>query len=177
MDVAIETPRLRLRELRQDDRDAIVSGLNQWDVTRWLTVVPFPYAAADATWWLGTVKPAVPGCAHFAIDKGDGLIGVVSIDDQLGYWLAKSHHGQGYMTEACAALLEWHFSVRPDDVVASGYHLGNAGSARVQQKLGFVATGVREMRFVRSQQREVEHIDTSLTKAQFEASRVRQEKV
>ena len=61
----------------------------------------------------------------------------------------------------------------PDDVVSSGYHIGNAASAAVQRKLGFVETGERDTRFVRSQQREVEHIGTSLTRAQFEASRAK----
>jgi RimJ/RimL family protein N-acetyltransferase len=170
MDVAIETERLQLRPLQEADVPAIVASLNDWDVTRWLTVVPFPYSGADAAEWLATVDPPVPGRAHFAIDNGEGLIGVVSIDDQLGYWLASAHHGRGYMTEACLALLEWHFNARPDDVVPSGYHLHNAASANVQHKLGFVETGRREMRFVRSQQREVEHIDTSLTRAHFNAS-------
>jgi len=58
--------------------------------------------------------------------------------------------------------------------VPSGYHAGNAASAGVQRNLGFVESGRREMRFVRSQQREVEHIDTTLTRAQFGASRARQ---
>jgi hypothetical protein len=48
--------------------------------------------------------------------------------------------------------------------------VGNAASASVQHKLGFVESGHREMRFVRSQQREVEHVDTSLTRAQFETA-------
>jgi RimJ/RimL family protein N-acetyltransferase len=112
----------------------------------------------------------VPGKAHFAIDAGTGLIGVATLDSELGYWLDRSAHGRGYMTEACIALLEWHFTARPGDVVPSGYHVGNAASASVQHKLGFVESGHREMRFVRSQQREVEHVDTSLTRAQFETA-------
>ena len=175
MDVEISTPRLLLRQQREADIPAIMAGLNDWDVVRWLTVVPYPYTRADADEWIGRQKPAVPGEAHFAIDlAGRGMIGVVTLDDQLGYWLDRSQHGRGYMTEACVALLEWHFTSRPHDVVPSGYHEGNAASAAVQHKLGFVETGLREMRFVRSQQREVMHIDTSLTKAQFETSPMRQ---
>ena len=173
MDVEIETPRFRLRPLGQGDIPAIVASLNDWNIARWLTVVPFPYTPSDATQWLATVEPPAVGHAHFAMDKGDGMIGVVSVDDQLGYWLAGAQHGHGYMTEACGALLDWHFSSRPDDIIPSGYHVDNAASAGVQHKLGFVETGVREMRFVRSQQREVEHVDTSLTRAQFEASPMR----
>jgi RimJ/RimL family protein N-acetyltransferase len=74
------------------------------------------------------------------------------------------------MTEACTGLLGWHFDARPDDVVISGYHAGNTASANVLGKLGFAETGERAMKFVRSQQREIEHIGLSLTRAQFSSS-------
>jgi RimJ/RimL family protein N-acetyltransferase len=171
VDVEIETDRLRLRRQQPADIPAIVAGLNDWEVARWLTVVPFPYTTADAESWIEQQKPSVPGAAHFAIERpGEGLIGVVSIDEDLGYWLSRAHHGHGYMTEACAGLLEWHFNALPEDTVTSGYHIGNVASAVVQKKLGFIETGESDMRFVRSQQREVEHILTTLTRAQFEAS-------
>lgn len=175
MDVEMRTPRLLLRPQVEADIPAILSGLNDWNVVRWLTVVPYPYGRADAEEWLARQAPVVPGNAHFAIVlPGTGMIGGVTLADDLGYWLARPQHGHGYMTEACLAVLEWHFAARPDDVVPSGYHDGNTASAAVQRKLGFVETGKREMRLVRSQQREVEHIDTSLTKAQFDASPARQ---
>jgi RimJ/RimL family protein N-acetyltransferase len=171
MDVELHTPRLRLRQQRAGDIPAIIAGLNDWEVVRWLTVVPYPYTQADAEEWIGRQTPPVPGHAHFGIElSGSGLIGVVTLDDQLGYWLLRAKHGQGYMTEACTALLEWHFSTRPADVVPSGYHAGNVASAAVQRKLGFVETGERDMRFVRSQRCEVEHIGTSLSQEQFAAS-------
>jgi RimJ/RimL family protein N-acetyltransferase len=170
MDIELKTPRLRLRPQTAADTPAIIAGLNDWQVVRWLTVVPYAYSEADADEWMGRQKPPVAGHAHFAIDAGDGLIGVVTLDDQLGYWLSRAEHGHGYMTEACVALLEWHFGEQPDDVVPSGYHVGNAASAAVQNKLGFVETGERPMKFVRSQQREIEHIGTSLTRARFETA-------
>lgn len=174
MDVEMRTPRLLLRPQVEADIPAILSGLNDWNVVRWLTVVPFPYTRADAEDWLARQVPVVPGKAHFAIDlPGTGMIGGVTLSDDLGYWLARSQHGHGYMTEACAAVLNWHFAALPDNIVVSGYHAGNAASASVQHKLGFVETGPREMRFVRAQQREVEHVGTSLSKAQFDTSLVR----
>ena len=175
MDVEISTPRLLLRQQREADIPAIMSGLNDWDVVRWLTVVPYPYARSDADEWIARQKPPVPGHAHFAIDlAGPGLIGVVTLDSEFGYWLDRSQHGRGFMTEASAALLEWHFAAQPDDVIPSGYHVGNVASAAVQRKLGFVETGEHDMRLVRSQQREVEHIHTTLTRAHFESSPIRQ---
>ena len=171
MDIELETDRLILRGQRLDDVSAFVAGLNDWEVVRWLTVVPYPYSVDDMEEWVSRRKPIAVGTAHFAIERrGVGTIGVVSLENDLGYWMQRAHHGQGLMTEACIALLEWHFAARPDDVVPSGYHVGNAASAGVQRKLGFVETGERKLRFVRSQNRDVEHIGTSLTRAQFEAA-------
>lgn len=171
MDVELTTPRLRLRQQREADIPAILDGLNDWQVVRNLTVVPYPYSRADAEAWIAQQTPPVPGQAHFGIElPGTGLIGVISLDSHLGYWLLRGHHDCGYMTEAGTALLEWHFGRRPDDVVTSSYHSGNAASAAVQRKLGFVLTGESDMRYVRSQRREIEHVGTSLTRRQFDAS-------
>lgn len=172
MDVTIRTPRLLLRPQGSGDSEAIMAGLNDWEVVRYLTVVPFPYTRADAEEWIGLQVPPEPGHAVFAIDlPGTGMIGAVTLVNELGYWLDRRHHGHGYMTEAAEALLDWHFAVRPDDVVPSGIHAGNTASWAVQRKLGFVETGYRDMRPSRSQGREVEHIATSVTRAQFEAAR------
>jgi len=174
VDVELETPRLLLRQRQLADVSAFIEGLNDWEVVRWLTVVPYPYTLADVDEWLSRRKPLVQGQAQFTIERpGKGMIGVVSLDDHLGYWLSRAYHNKGYMTEACVALLEWHFDAKPNDIVPSSYHVGNSASASVQRKLGFTETGMREMRFVRSQQRDVMHIDTTLTRTQFEASPAR----
>lgn len=174
MDVKLMTARLVLRPLAADDIGGLVGGLNDYEVARYLTVVPYPYSEADARHWIGEQTPPVPRKAVFAIDlAGVGMIGSVSLDRALGYWLDRRHHGRGYMTEGAEALLAWHFAALPDDVVASGAHVGNGASLRVQEKLGFVDTGARDMPFVRSQQRKVEHIQTQLTRRRFEAARQR----
>jgi RimJ/RimL family protein N-acetyltransferase len=174
MDVEIESPRLKLRRQVEGDIPAILEGLNDWEVVRYLTVVPYPYSHVDAEDWLAKQSPPVPGEAHFAIELPDhGMIGVVALDDHLGYWLSRPQHGHGYMTEACTALLEWHFSALPDDVVPSSAHVGNEASLNVQRKLGFVETGEHELRHVRSQNRQIDHVGTRLTRAQFEASLAR----
>jgi RimJ/RimL family protein N-acetyltransferase len=171
MVVTLNTARLVLRQPGPEDVDAIVEGLNDFEVTRFLTKVPFPYRAEDANWWLGTLTEPQPGRAHFAIDLSGKLIGVVSLESELGYWLDRKHHGRGYMTEAAEALLRWHFAALPADNVASGAHVGNAASLHVQNKLGFRDTYRRSMRPVSSLGREVEHVETSLTRTDFEMVR------
>lgn len=170
----LRTERLILRPMRETDVAAIVAALNDYEVTRHLTVVPFPYAEADAREWIGLQKPAVPGAAHFAIElPGEGMVGAVGLANELGYWLNRRYHGRGVMTEASAAVLDWHFSVLPDDLVHSGAHVGNTASLSVQEKLGFIDTGAPSMRFVRSQNRDIEHVETTLVRADYEAARRR----
>lgn len=170
MDVTIQTARLVLRPPREGDIPAIVACLGDFEVARYLSPVPHPYSEENARAWLATLHAPVPGTAHFAIDlPGEGAVGVVGIRKELGYWLNRRFHGRGLMTEACAALLDWHFAARPSDRILSSVHADNVASLRVQQELGFVETGERAMRHVRSLGHEVEHVLTSLIRPQFEA--------
>ena len=142
MDVILRSDRLVLRPLRLADAPAIVTGLNDFEVTRYLTRVPYPYTEADAQHWLATLKPPVPGVAHFAIElPGEGMIGVVSIENELGYWLGEPHWGKGIMSEAVKALLEAAFATRLYPRLKARALKTNAGSLNVLEKAGFKRTG------------------------------------
>ncbi len=133
------TPRLRLRPVTKTDVPAIHAALQDWDVVRWLSRVPYPYAISDAEWFAGEVEA---GRIHsFAIQDGTGLAGVIGIDPTLGYWLARDRRGQGYATEAGKALLAGHFARPGAEAVNSAYFEDNTGSCRVLTKLGFESVG------------------------------------
>jgi RimJ/RimL family protein N-acetyltransferase len=171
MDVTLETSRLRLRALSAADIPAMLTGLNDWSVVRYLTAVPYPYSPEDAASWVTSRPTPTPEMSTFAIELPDeGMVGSVGLDRELGYWLLASQHGKGLMTEACVALLDWRFDAIPERDVASGAHAGNEASLNVQRKLGFVEAS-RSMRFAKPHQREVEHIETVLTRDAFERSR------
>ena len=138
----LTTGDLTLRPLARSDRDRVVAALNDWEVTRWLTMVPYPYAPADFDWFLDNFIPET-GHKVWAIDAGDGLIGCVGVHPELGYWLAPKSHGKGVMTRAATRVVAWHFD-HSEDGLTSGYHLGNGASARVLDKLGFQATHVEQ---------------------------------
>lgn len=131
----IQTRRLVLRPLQSADAPAIQQGLSLWDVTQWLTVVPFPYTLKDAQDFIRDCLEN-PQHRHWAIDAGEGLIGLISIKPDMGYWLDFNYHGQGIMSEAAEAIVADHFAQADIDLV-SGYHAGNVASARVLEKLGF----------------------------------------
>ena len=131
----LTTPRLILRPLSPADTPAIVAALSDWEVTRWLTSVPFPYGEADARWFIEG-PAADPEQAHFAIDHAGAMVGVVSVKPDLGYWLSPANHRNGLMGEAVDAALDWRFARDPSPV-ASGHIEGNAASRRLLLARGF----------------------------------------
>ena len=162
----IETPRLILRPLTYGDRDVIVRLLNDFDVSRWLTVVPYPYTADDFDTFLQYLK-AGSVLEGLAIQAEDGVIGVIGIGKTLGYWLGKPFHGKGYMTEAATALIDWYFETSGARVLRSGYFKCNAGSHGVLKKLGFQPTGRVLTEHSQAQGRDVPLIKVSLNRADW----------
>lgn len=165
----ITTRRLILREPSLDDAPSYALGVSEYDVARFLTQLPYPYTLAMAMDWLRQARPATPDRALLVIElPGRGVIGCVSLLDELGFWIARPHWNRGYVTEAATALLDWHFAEGEAEPVTSSAHTDNAASLAVQRKLGFVATR-REMRFSQTLQHNVEHVVTRLGRSEWQA--------
>lgn len=79
--------------------------------------------------------------------RGHSLVGVVGAhlagDDriEIGYWIAQPRQGQGYATEAAAAILALLRSRFPERRIFAECRPDNRVSWRVLEKLGFRATG------------------------------------
>mmetsp|Transcript_12567 Transcript_12567/g.23321 ORF Transcript_12567/g.23321 Transcript_12567/m.23321 type:complete len:187 (-) Transcript_12567:200-760(-) len=140
----IETARLTLRPLSSGDAPALVQALSVWSVTKWLTSVPFPYSIVHAENYVRSVKKASEGTYYWAIEKDANVIGVVSIEPDLGYWLAEPYHGRRYMSEAVQAVLQAYFEVHPGPLRVS-YKVGNDQSRAVLIKMGFKDTFIEDM--------------------------------
>ncbi len=137
MSVKIITDRLTLRPFRPSDADAVTRLLNNLNVSRWLTRVPYPYVREDALWYFD--KAADSDFISCAVCNEDGLIGCVSIEETLGYWYGEPFWGRGYASEAARALVGDYFASHTEPLL-SGYHLGNDASRNVLKKLGFMPT-------------------------------------
>lgn len=165
----LQTERLVLRKLSEADSPALLAGINDYDVSKWLTVVPYPYSEADAREFLAYLDdgPALDG---FGIHAPEGLVGVVGVAGTLGYWLAQPAWGRGYATEAARALVGHFFAVTAEESLGSGYFVGNAGSKNVLTKLGFRPNG-EERVTSQAQDAQVTMIKMRLTRADWEATR------
>jgi RimJ/RimL family protein N-acetyltransferase len=141
------TRRLTLRPPVLADAEEIALQLSNWNVTRMLSRVPYPYHPEDAEDWIRSLAEK-PEDLVYTIHR-ERLIGLVSIEGDgdepcLGYWLGEPWHGRGFMTEAAHALLAHAFATRGHRAVQSSVFIDNPASLRVQEKLGFVVTGTDE---------------------------------
>ncbi len=136
----LRTPRLTLRPLTPDDADAIAAGVGNFDVSKWLGVVPYPYDRADAEAFIARHIEA--GGPVWAVCDASGLVGTVGLVNELGYWLARPVWGKGYGFEAAHAAVNWWFSDPARDTLLSGHFAGNTRSRGVLTALGFEETGM-----------------------------------
>lgn len=174
MIVVLRTRRFVLRQPVMGDAQPLARYLNDFEVSGNLARVPFPYHLSDARAWLRTRLPTLPvEATNFAIDlPGKGLVGQVGFHQGpqgpiIGYWLGRPYWGQGLMTEAVTACLDWFFGATQHPVVYSGVFTFNAASLAIQAKLGFTETG-RSSLLCLARGAEVEHIDTQLTRERFQ---------
>src|SRR5262245_41060415 len=175
----IRTARLLLRPLRASDAEPLFALFADWEVIRWLSMPPWPYALEDAHSFIREQLNRDLGRTTFAITLGDALIGGIDVrmnpanqsqrgpGPNLGYWLGRPYWGRGYMTEAARGFLARVFEAGLGDVVYSGAFAENATSLRVQEKLGFVRDG-DTMLYARPRDANFPHINTVLSRASFE---------
>ena len=113
--VVIETERLQIRSLRDDDLADLVALIDNWEVARWVSSVPHPYSEADGRNWIALVQQdhttGRPLRFAIALKETDRLIGGVGLDGStgdgseepsLGYWVGQPYWRHGYGREAVA---------------------------------------------------------------------------
>ena len=162
----IRTDRLALRPLRPEDATRITDLVNDPRVYRMLTRVPAHQNVAQTLAWMSSHDARrTADTAHvFGIESGDALVGVVSGERErrplpfsIGYWLAPDCWGQGFMTEAATALVDW-LKQRGERAFVAGYFADNPASGRVLGKLSFLKAG-RMPKFSLGRGETVDHFD------------------
>lgn len=165
----LRTPRLTLRPLTEQDADAMADGVGNFDVSKWLGVVPYPYTRGDALDFIGKVQAA--GEPVWGVHDADGLVGTVSTTHELGYWIARRAWRNGYGFEAAhAAVAHWFADPAKGDL-ASGHFFGNERSRAVLKALGFEEVAQRT-RFAKSLNQDVTSHEMTLTRAAWEARQI-----
>jgi RimJ/RimL family protein N-acetyltransferase len=152
----LRTKRLKLRAVCADDIPSFVPLLNDFDVVKNLSPVPYPYTEADGRAFVTHTEQrrAAGLVTNYAVLLADNtFVGfcTANIEDEeskvgdgtreLGYWYGKPYWGQGYATEAAEAVVAHAFKDMGTKALISGFFVDNPRSGRVLAKLGFQPTG------------------------------------
>ncbi|MCZ4271651.1 GNAT family N-acetyltransferase [Maritalea porphyrae] len=171
--IEIKTKRLVLRRLAMEHAADVAATLNNFEVTKNLAVVPYPYSEADANEWIQSLDDitAVEDTKFAILNAEDNFVGVLGfdLDDAkpiLGYYLNQAHWGKGYMSEAVSAALEWLFANSDVQTVGSGAFTFNPASLAIQYKLGFKDVSA-DKRLCLAQGQQFAHIVTQLNRQDF----------
>ena len=145
----VQTQRLKLREPDEKDASELTRLIGDWEVSKWLARVPYPYALDDARVFIENVRATASSGygANFFVDLDGALIGGAGLTGEnantleLGYWIAREHWGFGYATEAAAGLINYAETRLGCTRIEASYQNDNAASAWVLRKLGFRQCG------------------------------------
>jgi RimJ/RimL family protein N-acetyltransferase len=143
------TPRLLLRPGFPEDAPALALAIADEAIVRNLASAPWPYRMRDAEAFLASPRdPLLPSMLIFErTSAAPQLVGACGLGRrpsgavEMGYWIARSHWGRGFATEASAALIEIARALGLPRLEASHF-IDNPASARVLDKLGFESTGL-----------------------------------
>ncbi len=144
----LETARLVVRPWKFDDAPIIEKFVNDLDIARMASSIPYPYLPGSGFGFIACQQGALArGHSYsFAITlKGDhlpiGSIGVFKRSPgafwEIGYWVAKAYWGQGIASEAGRAVLNWANTTLNITMMVAGHFADNPASGRTLEKLGF----------------------------------------
>jgi RimJ/RimL family protein N-acetyltransferase len=159
-DLRLRTPRLELRLPTDDDLLELARVASEGVVEEGRTFFTVPWHELPSPalerqfllhWWSvrGSWNPADWNLG-FAIVADGRPIGMQDLMARkfavrktvvTASWLGRAYQGRGYGTEMRAAVLSLAFDGLGAELAESGYFEGNAASARVSAKLGYVANG------------------------------------
>ena len=148
----IETERLFLRPLTLEDSSEIAAKIDNYEISKNLARVPFPYHLSDAEEFLDWALALDSRSAFRAIvlkSNPQHIAGIISYDwmedkqkAELGYWLVPELWGKGIMTEAAKAMVELAFTHSHLDSLGSCFFNENPASGRVLAHAGFQVIGM-----------------------------------
>ena len=142
----LRTQRLFLRPAWPEDAPELTRAIGQEAIVRMLARVPWPYAEEDALSWIASAKsPYLPNLLITLPEEDGRIIGCVGLHEdggqiEAGYWIAPTHWGRGYATEALSGLLALA-KLAGHRRIVSRHAADNPASGRVLRKAGFRPTG------------------------------------
>jgi ribosomal-protein-alanine N-acetyltransferase len=141
MNIELHTDNLVIKKPSENHLNSLIKELNNWNISKWLIEVPYPYSIDDAKYWVKKTKQDQYSLNIYLKNK---LIGGVSLSNQrenskweLGYWIGEEYWGNGYAIEACENLISYFFSNTNNSIIYASHMKDNIKSKKIIIKLGF----------------------------------------
>ncbi|MEM9009693.1 MAG: GNAT family protein [Pseudomonadota bacterium] len=135
--------------LRRHDRDR----LQEWEPTWSRDHLSRAAFRARVNWSRGAIDDGRALPLFLIRRQDDTLLGAISLDNirrgpaqsaTIGYWIAGAYSGQGYMTEALAAIVHYAFTTLDLSRVEAACLPENTRSRRLLERCGFKYEGVAQ---------------------------------
>ncbi len=177
----IVTDRLKLRRICLDDAEAMFRNwASDPEVTRFLTWPP--HANVEITKsligiWAGRYD--LDTYYHWVIEYGGEPIGTISFVEmsdksgwvEVGYCIGRRWWGQGIVTEACRAVMEYAFWEMDAHKFIGRHDAENLPSGRVMEKLGMQKEGVLRSHHLRQDGKYGDIVCRSILREEWEMAR------
>ncbi|BAV05648.1 Protein N-acetyltransferase, RimJ/RimL family [Filimonas lacunae] len=148
----LTTERLQLTPFTASDIPVIVQYANNPNVSAYTLNMPYPYAEKDAIYWINSSNQGFQQKNNylFAVRLKETLefIGGVGLrvearfsQAELSYWVAEPFWGQGYITEAAQAAIEFGLKILALNKITAHYIDKNMASGKVMEKCGMQKEG------------------------------------
>jgi RimJ/RimL family protein N-acetyltransferase len=147
---ALETKRLLLRPVDFGDAAAIQAAASVWAISDTMISIPHPYPEDEAAKFIAERREAAEkgsGIAFTMIKKQPektfaGVAEIRSIDREhsqaeVSFWIAVDAWGNGYMSEAVRAILDFAFDGLKINRIYAHHMVRNPACGRVLEKNGF----------------------------------------
>ncbi|OJU77878.1 MAG: hypothetical protein BGO09_01405 [Bacteroidetes bacterium 47-18] len=158
----LETDRLIIRNWKAKDINDLIEGLNNFNVSKWLAVVPFPYLKDHAEHWINYClknasennKNGYEFCIELKSDQkvigGMSISGINTLHGTCGggIWINENFHGKGYGKEAFAEKIRFSFEDLGLRRLENGFFDGNESSRLLQERFGYKVEGKRREKFL-----------------------------
>ena len=140
-----------LRTYRKGDEKALVSNLNDRQVSKFMCTVPFPYKIKDARKFIREskrhLKKKSKTTINFAIEINGKVVGGIGFRDiqdhraEIGYWLGRKYWNKGIMTSIVKSFTKFGFKKLKFRRIQAHVFVQNKNSARVLEKSGYKLEG------------------------------------
>lgn len=145
----LSTPRLSLRQLTMNDRQAIFALRSNETVCRYIDR-PVPQHIDDAIAFIERIRSGyAAGNAYYWVlspANGQELLGSICLWNisadgkvaEMGYEMLPQYHGMGYMQEAVIAVVEYCFNTLGLFAIEAFTHRDNTASRKLLERNGFI---------------------------------------